>query len=289
MSPRRDKPFVALNCAAMPGELIESEMFGHVKGAFTGAHADRAGAAIQANGGTLFLDEICEMDLGLQSKLLRFLQTGVVQRIGSTKPEPVDVRIVCATNRDPRVEVAGGRFREDLFYRLHVIPIHLPALREREDDVAMIASALLAKFAAEEHKSFRGFAPDAEALLRGHPWPGNVRELQNVLRNAVVLNDGEEITAAMLGSLGQLRAAAPPPAPAAAAPPMPAAPAYPGGGGERAPGERGIMPLWQVERAAIEDAIRVCHGNIPRAAALLEVSPSTIYRKRQAWQGGGAA
>jgi two-component system repressor protein LuxO len=280
MSPRRDKPFVALNCAAMPGELIESEMFGHVKGAFTGAHADRAGAAIQANAGTLFLDEICEMDLGLQSKLLRFLQTGVVQRIGSTRPEPVDVRIVCATNRDPRAEVAAGRFREDLFYRLHVIPIHLPALREREDDMLLIAKALLAKFAAEEHKKFRDFATDAEALLRAHPWPGNVRELQNVLRNAIVLNDGEEVTAAMLGSLGQLKAAPqPPPAPIAAAP----APAS-----EHAPGERGIAPLWQVERAAIEDAIRICNGNIPRAAALLEVSPSTIYRKRQAWEGGSA-
>ena len=278
MSPRRERAFVALNCAALPSELIESEMFGHVKGAFTGAHADRAGAAIMANGGTLFLDEICEMDLGLQSKLLRFLQTGVVQRIGSTRPEPVDVRIVCATNRDPRAEVAAGRLREDLFYRLHVIPIHLPALREREDDVVLIARALLQRYASEESKRFKRFAPDAEAALRAHRWPGNVRELQNVLRNAVVLNDGEEITAAMLGSIAAAPTLAGPPAAMSAAGP-PAA--------EPAPGERAIRPLWQIEREAIEEAIRRCNGNVPRAAALLELSPSTIYRKRQAWEAGG--
>ncbi len=197
-SPRGGGPFIAVNCAAIPKDLMESEIFGHVKGAFTGATSDHAGAALQADGGTLFLDEIGEMDLSLQAKLLRFLQTGMVKKVGSEKLEPVDVRIVCATNRDPYAEVQAGRFREDLFYRLQVISIELPPLRERGEDVLLIARHFLTRYGREESKAFKGFSPEAEEILRTYGWPGNVRQLLNVVRNVVVLNEGEEIQPFML-------------------------------------------------------------------------------------------
>ena len=148
--------------------------------------------------GRLFLDEIAEMDISLQSKMLRFLQEKSVQRVGEDVARPVDVRIVCATNRDPLGEVAAGRFREDLFYRLHVVPVELPPLRDRDDDVVLIARHFLTKFAQEDGKAFRGFTADAEEVLLKYRWPGNVRQLQNVMRSIVVLNDGEQVTAAML-------------------------------------------------------------------------------------------
>ncbi|WP_114377787.1 sigma-54-dependent transcriptional regulator [Elioraea thermophila] len=272
LSPRRDKPFVAINCAAIPRDLMESEMFGHVRGAFTGAVADRAGAASQADGGTLFLDEVCELDLALQGKLLRFIQTGTFQRVGSTKTEQVDVRFVCATNKDPLEEVRAGRFREDLYYRLHVIPITMPPLRERAEDILLIAEAFLARFAAEEKKAFRGFSAEAKAALLSYPWPGNVRELENAIRTAVVLHDGDLLEASMLPAQvirpGRTRTTALPP---------------------RAPAGEDlatlIRPLAEVEREAIERAIALCGGNIAKAAAHLGVSPSTIYRKRAAWTG----
>jgi DNA-binding NtrC family response regulator len=276
LSRRREKPFVAINCAAIPRDLLESEVFGHAKGSFTGATADRAGAALQANGGTLFLDEICEMDLGLQAKMLRFLQTGTVQRVGEDKPRPVDVRIVCATNRDPQAEVAAGRFREDLFYRLNVIPVDLPPLRERDHDALLIARHFLRQFAAEDGKKFTGFSPTVEAVLLGYGWPGNVRELQNTVRNIVVLNEGETVELDMLprafqGGVGGLPAAGV--RSIAAALPEAAMP---------------IEPLDAVVRRTIERAIAQCDGNIPRAAAALQVSPSTLYRRIQAWQAGQA-
>jgi two-component system repressor protein LuxO len=267
LSPRAAGPFVPLNCAAIPKDLIESEIFGHIRGAFTGAVADRPGAARAADGGTLFLDEICEMDLALQGKLLRFIQTGTFVPVGSSKPLHTDVRFVCATNRDPLAEVRAGRFREDLYYRLHVVPVMLPPLRERGDDVMQLADAFLARSAAEEGKGFNRFASDAAALLRAHRWPGNVRELENAIRTAVVLHDGEAVTAAML-PVTVHGGAAPSAAPAA---PRPADPA------------RRIRPLAEVEREAIEEAIRLCDGNVPKAAAFLGVSPSTLYRKREAW------
>jgi two-component system repressor protein LuxO len=267
LSPRAAGPFVPLNCAAIPKDLIESEIFGHVRGAFTGAVADRPGAARAADGGTLFLDEICEMDLALQGKLLRFIQTGTFVPVGATRPLHTDVRFVCATNRDPLAEVRAGRFREDLYYRLHVVPVALPPLRERGQDVMLLAEAFLARSAAEEGKRFTRFAPDAAALLRAHRWPGNVRELENAIRTAVVLHDGETVTAAMLPVT--VHGGATPPAALAA--PRPADPA------------RRIRPLAEVEREAIEDAIRLCGGNVPKAAAFLGVSPSTLYRKREAW------
>jgi two-component system repressor protein LuxO len=280
-SGRKDGPFVPVNCAAIPRELMESEIFGHVKGAFTGAVRARDGAATQADGGTLFLDEVCEMDLDLQSKLLRFIQTGAFQRVGASEQTQVDVRFVCATNRNPFEEIAKGNFREDLYYRLHVIPIPLPPLRDREDDVLLIARQFLADYSIEEGKEFAAFGPDAEAAIAGYQWPGNVRELQNVVRQVVVLNPGGEVTAAMLPApLRDVEVDAPP------ARTVPAMHPIDTSGPEPAAG-RDIRPLWRVEKGAIESAISACDGNVPKAAALLEISASTIYRKRQAWETSG--
>ncbi len=297
-SPRGERPFIAINCGAIPKDLMESEIFGHVKGAFTGAVQDREGAASLADGGTLFLDEICEMELNLQTKLLRFLQTGTFQQVGGTHQEKVDIRIICATNRDPLHEVECGRFREDLYYRLHVIPIYLPPLRERDGDVVEIARHFLLVYAREEGKRFTRFDADAEARIRDYRWPGNVRQLQNVVRNIVVLHDGETVTADMLPPpLGQPTAGTAPRR-AANGPGMPdeaeesPEPRHAGANGPAAaapagacPGTRpAIRPLWQVEKEAIEQAIESCEGNIPRAASLLGISASTIYRKRLAWE-----
>jgi DNA-binding NtrC family response regulator len=284
-SQRRDKPFVAINCAAIPRDLMESEIFGHVKGAFTGAVAQHEGAAKRADQGTLFLDEICEMDLDLQSKLLRFIQTGSYVRVGGTVTEKVDVRFICASNKDPLKEVEAGRFREDLYYRLHVIPILLPPLREREEDVLAVARYFLAEFAKEEGKHFQGMAPEVEAAFRAYAWPGNVRQLQNVLRNIVVLNDGETVTRAMLPpplDKVELTRVATSVVQAPATAPSAAARATIAGDGTAA----GIRPLVEVEKDVIEEAIRLCDGNIPKAAAQLGISASTIYRKRMAWQAG---
>ena len=278
-SPRREKPFVALNCAAIPRDLMESEIFGHTRGAFTGAVSAREGAAARADGGTLFLDEICEMDMDLQSKLLRFIQTSSFQKVGSNTLQSVDVRFVCATNRNPMEEVRAGRFREDLYYRLHVIPVELPPLREREEDVILIARYLLETYTREENKHFERFAPETESILRNFDWPGNVRQLQNVIRNIVVLNNQDIVTPAMLPPpLNEVSASA-------------AAPAAQGGAeAGDIPAAAGttstaaIQPLWQIERRVIEQTIEHCDGNVPKAAALLEISPSTIYRKRQQWE-----
>ncbi len=282
LSKRRGGPFVAVNCAAIPKELMESEIFGHVKGAFTGAAFERNGAALQADGGTLFLDEVAEMDIALQSKLLRFLQEKTVQRVGEDRLRKADVRIVCATNRDPLAEVSAGRFREDLFYRLHVVPLELPPLRERDADVLLIARHFLEAFSREDGKSFTGFSQAVEALLLAYTWPGNVRQLQNVIRSIVVLHDGEEVAPEMLPkSIGAqaFAAAAPPPLAlvATAMDPLP----------DRTPAPTEIRPLEEVIRRTIEGAIDVCGGSIPKAAAALQVSPSTIYRRVEGWRMGG--
>lgn len=280
---RADKPFIALNCGAIPRDLMESEIFGHVKGAFTGATADRAGAASQADGGTLFLDEIGEMDMDLQTKLLRFIQTGRFQAVGGSTEEQVDVRFICATNRDPLEAVAAGTFREDLYYRLHVVPMQLPPLRERGDDILAIAEYFLQKYAKDEGKSFTRFSPEVEVILSRYNWPGNVRQLQNVIRNIVVLHDDEQV----------LHAHLPPPLDNAldeqelsqlASPSIASAPAQSVAQAQQPVEQQDIRPLAIVEREVIEQAIALCNGNIPRAAALLEVSPSTIYRKKQAWE-----
>ena len=282
---RANFPFVPINCGAIPHDLMESEIFGHVKGAFTGAVQARAGAATRADGGTLFLDEVGELPPDLQTKLLRFLQTGRVRPVGADVDHPVSCRIICATNRDPWAEVQAGRFREDLYYRLHVIPITLPPLRERGDDVLEIARALLARFTAEEGKSFSGLSAATESRLLAFPWPGNVRQLENVIRTVVVLNDGEWVEVAMLASaVGDGAAALPGPGePASQHGLGPARSTTATMGDAGAYGPATIRPLWRVEREAIERAITACGGNIPRAAAHLEVSASTIYRKRQVW------
>lgn len=288
-SPRAGKPFIALNCAAIPKDLMESEIFGHVKGAFTGATIDRTGAAMLADGGTLFLDEICEMPLDLQVKLLRFVQTGSIQPVGGHTTQPVDVRFVCATNRDPMREVQEGRFREDLFYRLHVIPIALPPLRERAGDLLILARHFLAVCAGEEGRAFRQFDRAAERAVQTYPWPGNVRQMQNVIRNVVVLNEGETITAEMLTAALQLqgRSAMQP----ALAPDAGTEAAGIGGlrlvSGARSACSTGgpVRPLADIERDAIEAALAQAGNNVARAAALLEISPSTIYRKVARWGG----
>ncbi|WP_372831582.1 sigma-54-dependent transcriptional regulator [Pontibacterium sp.] len=313
-SERAKAPFIALNCGAIPKDLIESEIFGHVKGAFTGAVSDRDGAARAAQGGTLFLDEICEMELSLQSKLLRFLQTGTLQKVGSDRTEKVDVRILCASNKDPMAEVQAGHFREDLYYRLHVLPIHLPPLRERDNDVVEIARNFLEQYANEEKKGFKCFDPETELLLSNYNWPGNVRQLQNVVRNIVVLNKGETVTSCMLPapldsySVQPLnRSISSPAAAQYNAPVQPAAyvePAYtppvatpPTGGQLHQPSfpntqphentdrlETLIRPIAELEREAIERAIDLCGGNIPTAAHYLQISAATIYRKRNSWK-----
>jgi DNA-binding NtrC family response regulator len=279
-SPRRDKAFIAINCGAIPGELMESELFGHVKGAFTGASGHREGAASIADGGTLFLDEICEMSLELQKKLLRFIQTGTFRKVGSNTLETVDVRFVCATNRDPLEEVRAGRFREDLFYRLHVVPVRMPPLREREDDVLRIARYFLDSFSRKEGKLFDQFTPEAEEALRRYPWPGNVRQLQNAMQQLVVLNEGPVVEKAMLPEpvvSGVLERGESPTRQAPEAANVSSFSAHV----ER---RQSIEPLWLVEKQAIERAIDTCDGNINQAAGLLEVAPSTLYRKLQQWK-----
>ncbi len=276
LSERASGPFMAINCAAIPRDLLESELFGHVKGAFTGAVSSRDGAATLSDGGTLFLDEICDMAPALQAKLLRFVQTGSFQRVGSSRSEHVDVRFVCATNRNPLKEVESGRFRADLYYRLHVIPIHLPLLNRRDDDVIDIAENFLREFARQESKPFVRLDASVRDLFRAYSWPGNVRELQNIIRNVVVLNTGEVVTREML----------PPPLDGSAGLPQPANDPLRQRNADGEPGDltgAAIRPLHEVERQTIEDALRLSDGNVPRAAALLEISPSTVYRKLQSW------
>jgi len=267
-SPRCRKAFIALNCGAIPRDLLESEIFGHVKGAFTGATENRIGAARAADGGTLFLDEIGELPAEMQVKLLRFVQTGQVTPVGGTRAEKVDVRLVCATNRDILAEVQAGRFREDLYYRLYVVPVVLPPLRARGEDVLLIARHLLAAYAREEGKAFTGFDAEAEGAISTYPWPGNVRQLQNVLRNAVVLHTGGIVTRSMFPAL--LLHGAPASSPAAvAAHPVPPSP---------------IEPLVVSEKRLILAALEHTGQDVPRAAALLDVNPSTLYRKLTAWK-----
>lgn len=289
---RAKDAFVAINCAAIPEYLIESELFGHVKGAFTGAIAERQGAAELADGGTLFLDEICEMNLDLQSKLLRFIQTGTFQKVGSSKVRQVDVRFVCATNRDPWKEVMRRNFREDLYYRLHVIPLTLPPLRERGKDIIDIAQSLLILFSKEEGKDFITFHESVQNRFLGYDWPGNVRQLQNVIRNIAVLHNATEVTKQMLpfplNDDSGLKIATPQ-----------LVNKYQTTNvqdlndvfsSETTSLKQGkitkadVEPLWLLEKRAIQLAIDACAGNIPQAAGLLEVSPSTLYRKLQSWK-----
>ncbi len=299
-SPRRGGPFIALNCAAIPKELMESEIFGHIRGSFSGAISDRDGAASAADGGTLFLDEICEMDINLQSKLLRFLQTETFQRVGSSDTESVDIRFICATNRDPLNEVHEGRFREDLYYRLHVIPLDLPPLRDRGEDTVTLATSFLSEYAGQESKKFKKLSMATRAMLLSHSWPGNVRELQNVMRQIVVLNDGDEVTPEMLpklsGSPGNIVHTEP------VLPTSERSDESPvddtakeaesilddenGVDGDMEELAGLIKPLADVERDAIEHAIKLCDGKVRIAATLLGISHATLYRKINSWKDG---
>lgn len=269
-SGRASGPFIAINAGAIPNDLMESELFGAVQGAFTGAHRDRKGAVELADGGTLFLDEIGEMDLAVQAKLLRFLQTGTIARVGDATARSVDVRVVAATNRNPMQLVAEGRFREDLFYRLHVLPVHLPPLRQRPCDILPLASSFLARYGREENKRFDGFAHDVADLFVSRDWPGNVRQLQNLVRRIVVMEDGGTVTLAMVNAADiEARGHHQRPSRMAAMHPSPA-----------------ILPMWQQEQRIIAEALEAFDGNIARAAAALEISPSTIYRKKLSWDRG---
>lgn len=273
LSNRKPRAFEALNCAAVPGNLLESEIFGHARGAFTGAVSRYEGAAARADGGTLFLDELPEMPIEMQSKLLRFTQSGVFRPLGAGQEMSVDVRFVSATNRDPLQAVTGGHLREDLYYRLNVISVHLPPLRDRGEDVLLIAQNLLMRMAREEQKAFEGIDAGAADFLLRHDWPGNIRGLQNTLRRAVVMYDGTHLTRDMLQrTAGQSQAAQnKAPLPHAPTSTLPAHAA-------------GIRPLREVEREIVERALVLCDGNITEAARRLEVNASTLHRKMNKWR-----
>jgi two-component system, NtrC family, nitrogen regulation response regulator NtrX len=260
-SPRSGKPFVEVNCAAIPGELIESELFGHVKGSFTGAIADRAGKFEQADGGTLFLDEIGDMSLAAQAKVLRVLQDGVVTRIGGSKPIQVDVRTLAATNKDLEREIAEGRFREDLYYRLNVVPIRVPPLRERREDIPLLVAHFVATLTNREGVAPRAVSPDAIDRLSALDWPGNVRELRNTIERLLILAPGPRITADDVDRLA----------------------------GRRDADQAGLGQLVgcttfeefkrSAERAFLLAKLREYDWNVSETARLLEMPRSNLYKK----------
>ncbi|HUE88978.1 MAG TPA: sigma-54 dependent transcriptional regulator [Vicinamibacterales bacterium] len=257
---RREHPFVAVNCGALPETLLESELFGHVRGAFTGAETNKKGLIEVADRGTVFLDEIGEMSPAMQVKLLRVLQERKYRRVGGTDEVAANIRVIAATNRDLAALVGEGGFREDLFYRLNVIPIRLPALRERAEDVPLVAGHFLAKFTREMGKSLQGFAPDASAALMAYPWPGNVRELENAVERAVALETGGRIELETLGE--HLRDGRP-------------ATSMAGKRGDDALPAAGFnleQHLQQIERTHIERALKQAGGVQVRAADLLGLS-----------------
>lgn len=250
LSPRVDKRFVAINCAAIPENLLESELFGYERGAFTGAVKQTPGKIELADGGTLFLDEIGDMPFALQSKMLRFLQERVVERVGGRREIPVDVRIICATNQDLQVAISEQRFREDLFYRVSEITINIPPLREREGCRLILARTLLDNEIRKQGRSFRGFSQDAQNAIRNYPWPGNVREMENKIKGAVILAEGKQITATDLG-LSDVDTEGP------------------------------DLNLREVRRSAetraITRALVHSSGNISRAAKMLGITRPTLY------------
>src|SRR5437667_2592040 len=254
-SRRSRGPLVKMNCAAVPETLLESELFGHEKGAFTGADRRRIGRFEQADAGTLFLDEICEMQARLQAKFLRALQEREIERLGSSTPIPVDVRIIAATNRDLKQALDEGVLREDLYYRLNVILLHVPPLRERMDDVPILAMHFLRKYAAREGSAMTGIADDAMNLLLGYSWPGNVRELENAIERGLVLGQGDRLRAADL-------------------PPQVA---------RRTDDEHPLVPahltLEEMEKLAIVQALRLTGGNKSEAAERLGIHRTSIYDK----------
>ena len=254
-SPRRDRPLVKISCAALPDTLLESELFGYEKGAFTGANARKEGRFELANGGTLFLDEIGEMTPAVQVKLLRVLQDGKFERLGGTRTVDADVRIITATNKDLQREIAEHRFREDLFYRLNVVDIQLPALRDRKDDIPLLAMYFLKVYAEKNQKNIEGFSEDAMHALISYDWPGNVRELENAIERAVVFTNTKLVPLSVLPQ---------------------SMPAF-------AESRHSLtfkigMPWRELERQAIEIALAHTRGSKPMAARLLGVAIRTIYR-----------
>ena len=260
-SPRADEPFVEVNCAAIPSELIESELFGHMKGSFTGAIADRAGKFEQANGGTLFLDEVGDMSLAAQAKVLRVLQDGVVTRIGGSKPIEVDVRVLAATNKNVEEEIAAGRFREDLYYRLNVVPIQVPPLRERREDIPLLVAHFVDQLARREGVAPRTMAPEAVSRLQQLDWPGNVRELRNTIERLLILSSGTRITAEDVARLV----------------------------GRRDPEQAGLGSLLEcktfeefkhaAERAFLLAKLREFDWNVSETARALDMPRSNLYKK----------
>jgi DNA-binding NtrC family response regulator len=260
-SARHGKPFVAVDCSALARELLESELFGHEKGAFTGAIDRRIGRFERANGGTLFLDEVANIDMGVQSKLLRVLQTRMFERVGGQKPISVDVRIIAATNRPLEQCVTAGTFREDLYHRLNVVQIDLPALRERSEDILLLSMEFLRRFARQNGKDLRGFTDAAMKTLCGHHWPGNVRELENVILQAVVLAKSSLIDASDLPKR-ITQSAAPSISNSAAL----------------------ADQLGEPEKQILLNALRQHGGNIKRTAATLDISRTTLYTKLKKYQ-----
>jgi two-component system NtrC family response regulator len=250
LSPRHGNRFVALNCAAIPETLLESELFGYEKGAFTGAAKQTLGKIETAHGGTLFLDEIGDLSLSLQVKLLRFLQERVIERIGGRQEIPIDVRIVCATNQNLKDLTAAGKFRDDLYYRLAEIVLEVPPLRARNGDAALLAHTFVRRFGIEQRRGSMTLLPDAIAAIEAHAWPGNVRELENVVRRAVIMADGPGISAADIG----------------VAPEMQETPQL---------NLREVRD--QAEKHAVLRALGRVNGNLSKAADLLGVSRPTLY------------
>ena len=279
-SPRSGGPFVAINCAAIPDNLLEATLFGHEKGAFTGAQVAQAGKFEQANGGTLLLDEISEMPLGLQAKLLRVLQEREVERVGGKKPVPLDIRILATSNRDMAAEVRAGRFREDLYYRLNVFPLEIPSLRERPGDIVPLARKTLAHLAAAANRPAR-FAAGAEQRLQSHGWPGNVRELENVVQRALILEAGDVIEADAL----PLPVAAPAPVDAPVGTAIAVAPAPTFMPGVATGGAAPDMKT--LERQHIQDVLARVGGSRKKAVAVLGISERTLRYKLNQYRAEG--
>ena len=271
LSARAPEPFVVFDCAAISGDSIERELFGeNSKDSLSGWI--RTGLVERASGGTLFLDEISELDYAAQSLLLRFLESGVFRSIGSEHEAEADVRVIAATNRDPLEEVRAGRLREDLYYRLQVFPIRLPALRERLDDVPVLAARILNRLSNQAGKTLNPLSTDAQQRLSSYAWPGNVRQLENIMRWMTTMLVGNDISTSIIDeAIAQFDDN--PETAGATVKLRPEGPAS----------DNMIKPLWLVEKEAIQAAIEASDGNINRAASLLEVAPSTIYRKMQGW------